>query len=302
MVNATTITAFSPGRVGRHLGRRHGDDAERAQRHLGRRPVHLQPRARGHRPQPEHRQRRPAARAVDHHRDRVHGRHRRHVRHRGPATNYTVSSSTSITVTSPAQAAGAVAVTVTVPGGTSATSPADLFTYDGAPAVTAVNPITACWPGAPPSPSPAPTSPGPRRSISATAARIFTVNSSTSITATSPAGAAGTVDVTVTTPAGTSATSAADQFTYYSIPLWSLASPASTPSSRQAAAEAYDPATGQTILFGGGNSAGTADFADTWAWNGSTWTELAATGAPPAEQASAMAYDPATGQLVLFGG
>ena len=42
----------------------------------------------------------------------------------------------------------------------------------------------------------------------------FTVNSATSITATSPAGSAGTVDVTVTTPGGTSATSAADQFTY----------------------------------------------------------------------------------------
>src|SRR5205807_1017049 len=42
----------------------------------------------------------------------------------------------------------------------------------------------------------------------------FTVGSATSISATAPAGAAGTVDITVTTPAGTSATSAADQFTY----------------------------------------------------------------------------------------
>jgi len=48
----------------------------------------------------------------------------------------------------------------------------------------------------------------------ATAATSFTVNSATSITATSPAGAAGTVDITVTTAGGTSATSAADQFTY----------------------------------------------------------------------------------------
>ncbi|WP_309145061.1 MULTISPECIES: IPT/TIG domain-containing protein [unclassified Bradyrhizobium] len=47
----------------------------------------------------------------------------------------------------------------------------------------------------------------------ATAATSFTVNSATSITATAPAGA-GTVDVTVTTPVGTSATSAADRFTY----------------------------------------------------------------------------------------
>ena len=48
-----------------------------------------------------------------------------------------------------------------------------------------------------------------------TAATGVTVNSSTSITATSPAGV-GSVDVTVTTPGGTSATSANDQFTYVS--------------------------------------------------------------------------------------
>nr|WP_314707222.1 autotransporter domain-containing protein [uncultured Comamonas sp.] len=48
----------------------------------------------------------------------------------------------------------------------------------------------------------------------ATAATGFTVNSSTQITAMSPAGAAGTVDIRVTTAGGTSATSVADQFTY----------------------------------------------------------------------------------------
>ena len=47
-----------------------------------------------------------------------------------------------------------------------------------------------------------------------TAAASFTVNSATSITATSPAEGAGTVDITVTTPTGTSATSASDQFTF----------------------------------------------------------------------------------------
>jgi hypothetical protein len=49
----------------------------------------------------------------------------------------------------------------------------------------------------------------------ATNAANMNVDSDTQITATSPAGT-GTVDVTVTTPAGTSATSAADQFTYTS--------------------------------------------------------------------------------------
>jgi hypothetical protein len=42
----------------------------------------------------------------------------------------------------------------------------------------------------------------------------FTADSSTEITAVSPAESAGTVDITVTTPRGTSATSTGDQFTY----------------------------------------------------------------------------------------
>jgi hypothetical protein len=64
-------------------------------------------------------------------------------------------------------------------------------------------------------------------SFGATPASTFTVNSSTSITATAPAEAAGTVDVTVTTPAGTSTTSAADHFTFNAVPrrgYWEVAS------------------------------------------------------------------------------
>ena len=48
----------------------------------------------------------------------------------------------------------------------------------------------------------------------ATSATNITVVNTTQITASSPAGMAGTVDVTVTSSGGTSATSAADQFTY----------------------------------------------------------------------------------------
>ncbi len=51
-----------------------------------------------------------------------------------------------------------------------------------------------------------------------TPAASFTVNSPSSITAVSPAGALGTVDVRVTTPAGTSAAVAADHFTYLAPP------------------------------------------------------------------------------------
>lgn len=61
----------------------------------------------------------------------------------------------------------------------------------------------------------------------ATLASFFVINSTT-ITATAPAHSVGVVDVTVTTPAGTSATSSADQFTYFNlseafhaVPFWS---------------------------------------------------------------------------------
>jgi PGF-pre-PGF domain-containing protein len=56
-----------------------------------------------------------------------------------------------------------------------------------------------------------------------TPATSYTVNSDTSITATSPAGSVGTVDITVTAGGGTSAISASDQFTYSS-PVTSSAS------------------------------------------------------------------------------
>ncbi|MES2203094.1 MAG: IPT/TIG domain-containing protein, partial [Patescibacteria group bacterium] len=135
-----------------------------------------------------------------------------------PATGVVVSSSTSITATSPAEAAGTVDVTVTTPSGTSATSSADQYTYvvpPPAPTVSAVSPTSGTTAG------------GTLVTITgtdftgATAVMFGTTSatgviiaSSTSLTAISPAHAAGTVDVTVTTPSGTSATSSADQYTY----------------------------------------------------------------------------------------
>lgn len=64
----------------------------------------------------------------------------------------------------------------------------------------------------------------------ATAATSFSVNSDTSITATSPAHAPGTVHVTVTTAGGTSATGTADQFTFAPAPVVTSLDPRSGPS------------------------------------------------------------------------
>ena len=105
------------------------------------------------------------------------------------ATAYTVNSSTSITATTPAESAGTVDTTVTTGSGTSATSGADEFTFvTPAPAVTSVSPTSGSTDG------------GTVVTITGTdltgatvvdfgsdAATAYTVNSPTSITATTPA-------------------------------------------------------------------------------------------------------------------
>ena len=131
-------------------------------------------------------------------------------------TGLTVNSSTKITITSPARAAGVINVTVTTPGGTSALVAGDKFTYYIArPTVTVISPTSG------------PTAGGTRVTVTgtgftgATAVKFgpgagtgLTVNSSTKITITSPAHAAGVVNVTVTSLGGTSALVAGDKFTY----------------------------------------------------------------------------------------
>ncbi|HEX9095509.1 MAG TPA: IPT/TIG domain-containing protein [Candidatus Dormibacteraeota bacterium] len=134
------------------------------------------------------------------------------------ATTFTVNSATSITATSPAAALGTVDVTVTAPGGTSATSAADQFTYASPPSVTSVVPNTGPSIGGTVVAITGTNFTGATQvSFGATAATTFTVNSATSISATSPAGAAGPVHVTVTAPGGTSATGGPDQFIYIAV-------------------------------------------------------------------------------------
>ena len=128
------------------------------------------------------------------------------------ATTFTVNSATSITATSPT-GTGTVDVTVTTGGGTSATSPADQFTYVlPVPTVTSVSPNTG--------PTTAVTISGSNFTgatsvkFGNTNATSFTVTSATQISAIAPPGSLGTVDVTVRTPSGTSPISPADQYSY----------------------------------------------------------------------------------------
>ena len=107
--------------------------------------------------------------------------------------------------------------------------------------------------------------------------------------------------VTVVSP-GPSGTPAAS-----GLPLtanWVDLSPASVPPARTSASMAYDTATGDMVLFGGDEVSDGSDtmLSDTWTWDGSTWTEQFPTDSPPARYGASMAYDAATGDMVLFGG
>jgi sugar lactone lactonase YvrE/uncharacterized protein (DUF2345 family) len=84
---------------------------------------------------------------------------------------------------------------------------------------------------------------------------------------------------------------------------WTQASPSASPSARAAYSMAYDAAHGQVVLFGGLEySSGFVDLNDTWTWDGTNWTQKSPANVPPVRDTAAMAYDPAQGQVVLFGG
>jgi sugar lactone lactonase YvrE len=84
---------------------------------------------------------------------------------------------------------------------------------------------------------------------------------------------------------------------------WTQLSPATSPQARGYAVMAYDAAFSQVLLFGGeGNGTGFPFLNDTWTWNGTTWTQLAPVTSPEARFSATMAYDPSSGQVVLFGG
>jgi hypothetical protein len=117
--------------------------------------------------------------------------------------------------------AGSATITVTTTAGTSSGS-YTLTINEAAPTVTGISPTSGTTAGGTSVNITGTNFTGATAvNFSSTAATSFNVNSSTGITAVSPAGSVGTVDVTVVTPTGTSAISSADQFTY-AVPLPTL--------------------------------------------------------------------------------
>ena len=144
------------------------------------------------------------------------------------ASRFTVKSATQITAVSPG-GSGTVDVRVTTPGGTSATRAADRFTYQVAPIVAGIAPTSGPATGGTGVIITGSDFTGVSKVLfGSVAASRFTVNSTTQITAVSPAGS-GTVDVKVITVGGTSATNNADRFTYLPAPIVMAVSPTSGP-------------------------------------------------------------------------
>jgi hypothetical protein len=84
---------------------------------------------------------------------------------------------------------------------------------------------------------------------------------------------------------------------------WKQATPANSPPVLAWAAAAYDPVNDQVILFGGAppiNGGTTSD--ETWAWDGSNWSQLTPATSPDARWTHGMAYDENRQRIVLFGG
>jgi hypothetical protein len=83
---------------------------------------------------------------------------------------------------------------------------------------------------------------------------------------------------------------------------WAQVTTAAAPPARGIhGAIAYDSSRKKVVIRGGGTVPGTATFADTWTYDGTTWTEVTGAG-PSARVAPAVAFDKARNEVVLFGG
>lgn len=87
---------------------------------------------------------------------------------------------------------------------------------------------------------------------------------------------------------------------------WELQHPVHHPPDLAGASVAYDPSSGRIVLFGGFDPSTeccslASTYDETWTWGGNDWTDQHTTGAP-ARAFGALAVDPISGGLLLYGG
>lgn len=84
---------------------------------------------------------------------------------------------------------------------------------------------------------------------------------------------------------------------------WSPISTPTSPAARFLAAIGYDPIRKEVILFGGFTYNGDYIYwSDTWAFDGTTWTQRTPSVSPSGRAGARLVWDPARGHLVLVGG
>jgi hypothetical protein len=91
--------------------------------------------------------------------------------------------------------------------------------------------------------------------------------------------------------------------------VWAQLTPASSPSRRGKASMAFDAGTGVVVMFGGEDCPGVwpncgalTYYADTWTWDGSTWSKPPVAASPSTRVYHNMTYDPNAGTVLMFGG
>lgn len=83
---------------------------------------------------------------------------------------------------------------------------------------------------------------------------------------------------------------------------WTQRYPTISPPVRSNAAMAYDAGHAHAVLFGGTGVNWWESYADTWTWDGTTWTRRTPAASPSARSSAAVAYDTTRAEIVLFGG
>ena len=84
---------------------------------------------------------------------------------------------------------------------------------------------------------------------------------------------------------------------------WTQKAPSTSPSGREAFAMAYDPVHQQTVIFGGAIETASDPFfaiAETWIWDGTTWTQRSPATSPSPRFGARMAWD--GNRIILFSG
>lgn len=84
--------------------------------------------------------------------------------------------------------------------------------------------------------------------------------------------------------------------------IWTERSSAAFPPRRFDHAMVYDRKRDRIVMFGGRGSSGASLMGDTWEWDGSSWTRALPAVSPTPRAGHAMAFDPVSKRVLLFGG